>query len=154
MIEALRSLEVRAVVTCGPAIELASLPQPPNVHLCASAPHNRLLPEASVVVTHAGHGTVIRSLAAGVPLLCMPMGRDQNDNAARVVARGAGLRLSPRAESKAIRRAVQVLLQDTRYRTQARGMGRQIAEDARNSQAVRVLEEASRDSEPELARSA
>ena len=91
VIEALRGLDVRAVVTAGPAIDLASLPVAPNVYVCASAPHSAILKQASAVVTHAGHGTVIRALAAGVPLVCMPMGRDQNDTAARVVYHGAGV---------------------------------------------------------------
>src|SRR5262249_2059565 len=97
VIEALRELDVRAVVTTGPAIDAAGLPAADNVHVCASAPHGELLKEAAAVVTHAGHGTVIRALAAGVPLVCLPMGRDQNDNAARVVFHGAGVRVSPAA---------------------------------------------------------
>ena len=52
-----------------------------------------LLAEASVVVTHAGHGTVLKTLAAGVPLVCMPMGRDQKDNTVRVLRLGAGVRI-------------------------------------------------------------
>ena len=46
MIEALGRLDVRAVVTAGPAIDLASLPVAPNVHVCASAPHSEILKEA------------------------------------------------------------------------------------------------------------
>jgi UDP:flavonoid glycosyltransferase YjiC (YdhE family) len=94
-----------------------------------------------MVVTHGGHGTVIRSLAAGAPLLCMPMGRDQNDNAARVVARGAGLRLSPKSSIKSIRNGILEILESPRYREKAREMGKVIAKDARNSSATQILEE-------------
>src|SRR6185312_7135694 len=87
VIEALGTLDVRAVVTAGPSFDLQSLPTAKNVHVCASAPHSQILKEAAVVVTHCGHGTVVRTLAAGVPMVCMPMGRDQNENAARVAAR-------------------------------------------------------------------
>ena len=45
-----------------------------------------MFPDAAAVVTHAGHGTIMRALAHGIPLLCLPMGRDQDDNAARVFA--------------------------------------------------------------------
>ena len=51
-----------------------------------------MLREASAVVTHAGHGTVLKSLAAG-PLVCIPMARDQKDNTVRVLRLGAGVRL-------------------------------------------------------------
>jgi UDP:flavonoid glycosyltransferase YjiC (YdhE family) len=141
IIEALTLLNVRGVVTAGPALDMANLLAAPNVFVYRSAPHNQLLPQAAVVVTHAGHGTVIRSLAAGVPLLCMPMGRDQYDNAARVVARGAGLRLSPKSSLKSIRNGVLEILQSPRYREKAREMGKMIAKDARNSSVVQILEE-------------
>ena len=51
----------------------------------------RVLAEAAAVVTHAGHGTVLKALAAGVPALCLSQGRDQKDNTARVLRLGAGL---------------------------------------------------------------
>ena len=141
IIEALSRLNTRAVVTVGPALNMADLPSAHNVFVCRSAPHSQLLPEAAMVVTHAGHGTVIRSLAAGVPLLCMPMGRDQNDNAARVVALGAGLRLSPKSSPKSIQKGVLEILGSPHYREKAREMGKVIAKDARNSSATQILEE-------------
>jgi len=140
VIEGLSGLDVRAVVTTGPAVDASSLPCPPNVHLCVSAPHSELLKEAAAVVTHCGHGTVIRALAAGVPLVCMPMGRDQNENAARVVTRGAGVRLSPTAKAATIRKSVQEVLAAAQYRENARELGRRIAEDAHNATALDILE--------------
>lgn len=141
IIEALSRLNTRAVVTVGPALNMADLPSAHNVFVCRSAPHSQLLTEAAAVVTHGGHGTVIRSLAAGVPLLCLPMGRDQNDNAARVVARGAGLRLSAKSSPKSIRNGVLEILESPRYRERAVEMGNVIAKDARNSSTTQILEE-------------
>ena len=46
-----------------------------------------MLPHAALVVTHAGWQTINAALADGVPLVCVPDGRDQPDNAARVVLR-------------------------------------------------------------------
>jgi len=141
VIGAFRLVDARAVLTAGPAIPVADLPAAPNVHVCRTAPHALLLKESSAVVTHAGHGTVIRALASGVPLLCMPMGRDQHDNAARVVARGAGLRLSPRTGAKRIREAILELLGSPRYRERAREIGALVREDAHQGQAVTILED-------------
>ena len=141
IVTALSGLPVRAVVTVGPALSTREFPKIENVFVCSSAPHSQLLPQASAVVTHAGHSTVIRSLAAGVPLLCMPMGRDQNDNAARVVARGAGLRLSANAHPGRIRNAILKILHSSHYRSCAEQLGKQIVEDVRNSSTVEVLEE-------------
>jgi len=141
IVTALSGLAVRAVVTVGPALHTREFPKVENVMVCKSAPHSQLLPQAGAVVTHAGHGTVIRSLAAGVPLLCMPMGRDQNDNAARVVDRGAGLRLSTNAHPRRIRKAILEILHSPHYRNCAEQLGKQIVEDVRNSPTVEVLEE-------------
>src|SRR4029077_17069671 len=79
-----------------------------------------VLREASLLVTHCGHGTTLKGLAAGVPLVCLPMGRDQDDTAARVVHRGAGVRLKPRASAEVIRAAVERVLADKSYRESAR----------------------------------
>ena len=65
----------------------------------AAPPTRQVLREAAAVVTHGGHGTVIKTLAAGVPMVVMPLGRDQLDNAARVAHHGAGLRVSPKASA-------------------------------------------------------
>ena len=141
VIAALAALPVRAVVTIGPGLGAESFTAAPNVHICASAPHSEILRHASLTITHAGHGTVMRALAAGVPLVCMPMGRDQNDNAARIVARGAGLRLKPTATVAAIRTAVRSVLDSPGYRAKAQELGRRIVDDARRSPAISILEE-------------
>jgi UDP:flavonoid glycosyltransferase YjiC (YdhE family) len=70
----------------------------------------------------------MRALANGCPLLCLPMGRDQNDNAARVVARGAGIRLTRDAQVPALRTALVKLLEDTSYARSAKTLGQTIAE--------------------------
>ncbi len=140
VIAALRTLDVRAVVTTGPSIDAASLPSSENVHVCASAPHSELLKDTAAVVTHAGHGTVIRALAAGVPLICMPMGRDQNDTAARVAFHGVGVRLRPSAAAARIRESIRTVLATPEYRHRTQALGARIVSDARNSLAVSVLE--------------
>lgn len=68
----------------------------------------------------------MKGLAAGVPLLCIPMGRDENDTAARVVHRGAGVRLKPTASINAIRRAVTQMLANPSFLEGARRLSRAI----------------------------
>jgi UDP:flavonoid glycosyltransferase YjiC (YdhE family) len=148
VIDALRDLPVRGLVTLGPAIDEAQLQVPSNVVLRRYISHAQVFPQAALVITHAGHGTVIRALAHGVPLLCMPVGRDQPGNAARVTARGAGLRLAPGAESKAIRQAVQKILATSSYREKAQHLGRIIQQDAASSTAITELESVARQQQP------
>jgi UDP:flavonoid glycosyltransferase YjiC (YdhE family) len=137
---ALGRLEVRGVVTLGPAMAEERFEVPSNVVAVATAPHARLFPGAAAVVTHGGHGTVMRALAAGVPVLCLPMGRDQDDNAARVVAHGVGLRLRASAGAGRIARAVRRVLDEPLDAARARRLGGIILEDAAAGRAVRELE--------------
>jgi UDP:flavonoid glycosyltransferase YjiC (YdhE family) len=126
IVSALGALPVRALVTTG-RIELGEAP--PNVHLASFVPHPRVLPQAAAVVTHAGLGTVHAALAHGLPLVCLPIGRDQPDNAARVVWRGAGLRLSPKSSPAQIAVAVERVLQDEVLSRSARHLAREIADE-------------------------
>lgn len=140
IVDGLAGLPVRGVLTTGPAVDPRSVRAPANVRVVRSAPHAALLREAAVAVTHAGHGTVMKALAAGVPMLCLPMGRDQNDNAARVVAHGAGLRLRPNAASAKIARAVQRLISEPRFAECAARLGDAVRADAERGAAVEELD--------------
>ena len=75
-------------------------------------------------------------------MVCLPMGRDQGDNAARVVHHGAGVRLSPRATAREIAGAVARVLADERYRDAARAMARRIAAETAPDAAATALEQA------------
>jgi MGT family glycosyltransferase len=140
IIAALGTLPVRGLVTLGPAMTGEAFDLPSNVVAVPSAPHARVFPHAAAVVTHAGHGTVMRALAHGLPLLCLPMGRDQDDNAARVVARGAGLRLRPSAAPPRIAAAVRRLLDEPAFRAHAGRLGAVIRDDVAADRAVHELE--------------
>ena len=98
--DALGRLPVRGLVTTGPAIDPAVIRAPANVSVRRWVRHADVLPYCSAVLSHGGHGTVIKALAAGVPLVVAPLGRDQPDNAARVVRAGAGLRVSRKAKRR------------------------------------------------------
>jgi UDP:flavonoid glycosyltransferase YjiC (YdhE family) len=82
----------------------------------------------------------MKTLAAGVPLVCIPMGRDQNDTAARVVYHGAGVRLPRSALAPRIRTAVQRALGDDRLRANAARMASAIADQGSTADLVTELE--------------
>jgi len=147
---ALGTLPVRGVITAGPALDLAGFEAPANVQVVASAPHSEVLRHAAAVVTHGGHGTVVKALAADVPLLVLPMGRDQGDNAARVVAHGAGLRLKRSAKPVAIAREVGRLLDEPSFGAEAARLGVAIRASAGPAVAVREIEAAASASSPNV----
>ena len=140
VINALGGIDIDAVVTTGLALDGVTLHAPKNVTLLHSAPHDAVMKEASLVVTHGGHGTVSRALIHSLPLLVMPMGRDQNDNARRVEARGAGLSLPPSASEAEISRALQQLINQPHFRIAARRLGEAIAADLDSGALVREME--------------
>ena len=140
VVDGLGRLPVRGLVTTGPAVSPDQLRAPANVQVVAAAPHAEVLQHASAVITHAGHGTVVKALAAGVPLLCMPMGRDQPDNATRVVVRGAGLKLKRSAKPERIADAVGRLLAEPSFRSSAEELGAKLRADAASPAAVELLE--------------
>ena len=106
-----------------------------------AAPHSEVLRSAAAVVTHGGHGTVIRSLAADVPLVVLHHGRDQADNAARVTARGAGLAVKRSASPAAIATAVRRVLDDPSFRSGAARLGRSVRRDAASGALTAELED-------------
>jgi MGT family glycosyltransferase len=127
IVEALGRLPLRAVLTLGPSLAPSEVPNADNVVVVQSAPHSQLLKEATLLITHCGHGTTMKGLAAGVPLVCVPMGRDQNDTAARVVHRGAGVRIKPTASADQVRTAVERVLSEPSYRSAAGRLARAIS---------------------------
>jgi MGT family glycosyltransferase len=130
--QGLGTLPVQGLITTGQAVDPHQIQPPPNVEVVQAAPHRQVLAEASVVITHAGHGTVLKALAAGVPLICAPMGRDQKDNTVRVLRIGAGLRISKKATSHQIVAAVSDILEHPDYASAARRFAATLAAEAAN----------------------
>ena len=119
ILDAVATLEVRGLATLGP-VDQDQLRVPDRVATARFVPHDRVLPYADLVITHAGHGTVAAAYSAGVPLVCVPMGRDQPAVAERVVAHGLGVSIDPAADVAAIRSAVREVLINPSYRANAR----------------------------------
>lgn len=138
--DALGRLPVRALVTTGPAVDPAVIRAPRNVLVRRWVRHADVLPSCSAVVTHGGHGTVIKALAAGVPLVIAPLGRDQPGNAARVVHAGAGLRVRKTASTATLQRAISQVLHDHRYQAAARRMAAILAAERDDGLVIDELE--------------
>lgn len=88
------------------------VPTPGNGRLVEWISYSRTMPQCSLVISHAGHGTVARALASGCPVLAVPHSGDMGENAARVDWAGVGVRLpwrflTPRTLRLAVRRAIE-----------------------------------------------
>lgn len=114
VIDALGRLPVRGLVTVPDYIDTGALPSRANVNLSGYVRHSAVLPYADLLVTHAGLGSVLAALAYGVPMVCLPLGREQPANARAVTRLGAGRTLPPEAPVADIAAAIAAQLQEPR----------------------------------------
>jgi MGT family glycosyltransferase len=120
---ALAQLDVRVLLLTGEAldpVELAGLPE--GVAVRGFVPHRAVLPGASVLVTHAGMGSLMAAFAAGVPTVCLPLGRDQAKNAQRALELGTSITVPEDAEVAGIAAAAGQALASSSMVASARGM--------------------------------
>lgn len=140
ILEAVGGLPIRVLFTLGPALRLDGIAIPDNVVTATFVPHGVVMPHAAAAITHGGLGTIGAALSAGVPLVCIPSGRDQADNAVRVVEARAGVRLPSRARPHAIRAAVERVLADPMLHAGARRMQTAFSHDGA-AEAADLLED-------------
>ena len=112
---------VNVVTTLGPGVDPTTLgAQPNNVLVASYLPQALVLPRCSAVVSHVGAGTVLGALCFGLPQLALPPGTDQPQNAAALVASGAGICLTPdEITPEAIATALDRVLHETQLRSHA-----------------------------------
>jgi MGT family glycosyltransferase len=130
VVEALRDLPLRVVVTLGPGHDAGVLgEQPANVHVAGYIPQTQLLPHCAAVVSHAGSGTFLAALARGLPQLLLPQAADQFLNAAAGARAGAGIAIGPAELTvEAVRREFRRLHAEPAFREAARRVSREIRE--------------------------
>jgi UDP:flavonoid glycosyltransferase YjiC (YdhE family) len=97
----LRGAPVRVLATANRKPLPAPVRLGPRSALVDWLSYARTMPHAALVVCHAGHGTLVRALACGVPVLAVPHSGDMGENAARLDWSGAGVRLPWRLLSPA-----------------------------------------------------
>ncbi|WP_280727747.1 nucleotide disphospho-sugar-binding domain-containing protein [Kitasatospora sp. MAA4] len=138
-LDAVDGLPVRVLLTVGRAVDPAALgPVPANVHVEPWVPQADVLGSADVVVCHGGSGTTFGALAAGVPLVVVPLFADQPANGRLVEAAGAGLLVAPSGGAPGtmgvpgpddvprIRAAVEAVLADASYRAAAQRIAAEV----------------------------
>lgn len=138
VLDALAPLPVDVVATVAPHLDAASLRVPENAQLLPLVRHAALLPHADVFIGHGGHGGLMAALAFGVPIVTLPLDRDQPLNAARVEAVGAGRTVARDAEESVIRAEVEAVRTGSREREAAIRMANAIA--AYGNAAVHAVE--------------
>jgi UDP:flavonoid glycosyltransferase YjiC (YdhE family) len=117
---ALGDESVRVVATTNRVAPQRPIEVPANAVLVEWLSYSQLMPSASLVISHGGHGTVARALGAGTPVLVCPIIGDMSETAMRVAWAGAGLSLPWRLCRPApLRWAARRLLDEPSYAAKA-----------------------------------
>ena len=114
ILDGLEAIDVDVVATVGTDLDPAALgPRRPSTRVARYIPMTTLLDGASLLVFHGGSGTMLASLAAGVPVLALPITADQPENAERCRMAGVGRVLGPGERDAArVREAAAEILGD------------------------------------------
>jgi UDP:flavonoid glycosyltransferase YjiC (YdhE family) len=129
VLRALAPLDVRLLVS-SVGMNEADFEAPANAIVLPYVPHAEVMDKMSLVISHAGHGTVMAALFRGVPQLCLPMVNDEPLVAGRLAALGVSLTVSPQADIGEIRTAVLKIVEDTSYRIKAQQISSTIKDGA------------------------
>jgi MGT family glycosyltransferase len=111
-LEGLRGLDVRVLASLDRRPARRPIRAGRRSKLVNWMSYTQAMAGASLVITHAGHGTVVSALEQGVPILAVPHSGDMAENAARLHWAGLGIRLpwrfvSPLTVRLAAERALQ-----------------------------------------------
>ncbi len=127
MLNAVADLPVRVLLTLGGVVASTEIEAPSNVTVRGFMPHDLLLPHMAAVICHGGLSTITTALAAGVPIVCIPQGREQPINSARVAASGVGREVATDAAPAEIAATLMEVLEDPGARREARRFAEVIA---------------------------
>jgi zeaxanthin glucosyltransferase len=146
------SLDAQVVLSLGGA-ETVELPKelPENLLVAPFVPQLELLEHADLFITHAGMNSTLESLAAGVPMVAVPIAHDQHGVAARIEWTGTGVRIpASECEPARLRHAIGIVLGEASYRESARRFQRIIADRDGLNRAADIIERVAATGRPVL----
>lgn len=148
-LKALADEPVRVVATTNRVVPQRPIEVPRNAVLVDWLSYSQLMPAASLVISHGGHGTVARALGAGTPVLISPFTGDMSETAMRVAWTGAGLSLPWRlCHPMPLRWATRRILTEPSFTTRAAAISTWAAEHDGAVRAAELVEELANRTKP------
>ena len=119
--DAVRDLPVRLIITLGPrdVADARHVTFAQNVRLTTYVPHGPLFARAAAVISHGGWATILKALYHGLPMVLVPLGAEQHDNARTASRLGFAIPLEERRDAASIASAIQQVLQADEHRSSA-----------------------------------
>jgi len=152
LVRATADLDVQVVLSLGGA-DPSELPleAPANMLVVSFAPQLEILEKAALMITHAGMNSALECLAAGVPMVAVPMASDQHGVAARIEWTGTGVRIpASECEPARLRNAIETVLGKASFRESARRFQRIIAAGDGLNRAADIIERVAATGRPVL----
>ncbi len=128
LLAGLADVHADVLVTVGQHIDPADFGvQPDHVRIARFVPQEQVLRDSDLVISHGGSGSLMGTLAHGLPSVLLPLGADQPHNAQRATELGVARTLDAATASPAeISRAVSKLLADDTAADRARQFAAEI----------------------------
>lgn len=125
LVDATEGIDARVLVSTGPGIDPAGLRLHEHAEAHRWLAHADVLPSASVLVTHGGHGSAMTGLAHDLPLLVVPLDSkaDHRTVGASIEAAGVGRVVSRSTPAAQIRSVLATLVADGPHRASAARLG-------------------------------
>ncbi len=136
--------DLQFLLSVGRAVDSADLERlPPNVQSGRWLPQLEILRHADLMVTHGGPGTVKECILLGVPMVTMPLMRDQFEMSRRIVHHWLGVQGNlPEVSPETLGVLIEEALGDSTLRARVAAMGTRFEEEDRSGVGVRVIEAA------------
>jgi len=128
ILDACSDLDARVIATTGPVVDPREVRAPANAEVHRWVAHVELMPRATLMVGHGGHGSTMQALAHDLPMVLVPMHPllDQPVVARSVEAAGAARVVRKRASADRLRPVVAQMLADGPHRAAAAALGQEI----------------------------
>ncbi len=142
-LDALAHQPVRVVLTIGNGHQPAELEYiPDNARVEQYLPHSQVLERSRLLLSHAGHGSVMKALWYGVPMLLVPWGRDQPGVAARAEHLGVAKVIArDQLTDTRLAETIKVVLHDGHIREAASHVARHLRTQDQVATACQLLEQ-------------
>ena len=129
LLDAFAEVDCEVVMTVGQNVDPAELgPLPQNARVEGYVPQSEILPRARAVVAHGGSGSTLGAFAHGCPVVFVPQGADQFENAVAGAETGAGIALLPPQQNHAeLRDALERVLGEAHHAEAAQRLAAEIA---------------------------
>lgn len=114
---------------------------PPNALIVPWAPHAAILKRATLMINHAGLGTIKECIYLGVPMLLFPELRDQPGYAARAAYHGLGLQgVIAKTSSEHLLPMLDTVINDPAFKTRVDAMSTLFQRCEHEQRGVQIIE--------------